>query len=65
MNINITHGSTTYVNLDSINGLENEGFNVFTKGIDEDDNDNCSTKGQKSLAVSNKSLAFNNKICQL
>jgi hypothetical protein len=48
----ITQGSASYVELDVIKEVEDEGIDVFAKGDDDDDADTRSTKRSRSSAIS-------------
>lgn len=65
VNTDITQGSTNYVHLDVTKELEDEGFDVFAEGNDEDDDDTGSTKGRKLSAISDKNPAFDSNISEL
>lgn len=63
--IEITQGSTSYVDLDATKELEGEGLDVSVEGNDKDDDDTLSAKILKLSAVSDKQPAFNSNISRL
>ena len=54
-----------YINLDITKELEDRGFNIFIKRSDKDNNNTCSIKRLKLLAISNDYIAFNSNISEL